>query len=637
MPCVFCSLAVRSHTSHFFHVFFNLFRSMRRSLANQYNFVTQDAAANLFPAPYFIIAGLSAWSTVKVSDESKAILDRLGHRVVFLGQRPLSSKSGALYSMIRLCREALSRHLFQFGMGVFPKRTAATTAAGLSAISAAAPAQTEGRTPSLYFDANGRALGTISVFTLDGNGDFVDFASVLSDGNIAVFDFALLGQLRRPTVQDYLQIAGNSGSGDGSTESAGSRLAVVVAVPMVSVILLAALILLVLWRRTGHGRAYNFEKDIRALPLGNRPFAAPLEVCMCSLKLGKELGRGSFGRVHLGTLRGRGVVAVKVGQHDHGDGEMRRRMLREMLLLAQFRSEPCIVRLEAVVTRGPVMYMAMEYCHGGSLVAYLAQGQAGSVEDVTWAQRLTMARDVASGMVAVHAAGYLHMDLSARNVLVTDAGRCKVCDFGLAAEALYYQASSSRPMAVRWMAPEVLGGACSSRASDVWSFGILLFEVATFASVVPYAGLSAAAAIAAVMDGRHVDAGYEMPPEVRALLRHCTAPQREVRPTFAELRKALSSMARHACAEPTALEGAEEGAKVGVEAGAYEAGSPGEAINTNLCPPVDKAETWPSAVRGDVQPVGAFSATGLGGSAEKVATREGYHTLDGSWNASSLV
>jgi hypothetical protein len=525
--------------------------------------------------------------------------------------------------MIRLCREALLRHLFRFGMGVFPERTAATTAAGLGAISASAPARPEGGTLSLYFDAHGRSLGTVSVFTLGGDGHVVDFASVLSDGNIAVFNFALLNLLRRPTVQDYLLIAGDGGSGDGSTERATSRLAVAVAVPVVGVILLAALVLLVVWRRAGRGRPYNFEKDIRALPLGNRPFAAPLEVSLGSLKLGREVGAGSFGRVHLGMLRGRGVVAVKVGQHDSADGEMRRRILREMLLLAQFRSEPCIVRLEAVVTRGPVMYMAMEYCHGGSLVAYLAQGQAKSREGVTWAQRLTMAGDVASGMMAVHAAGYLHMDLSARNVLVTDAGRCKVCDFGLATESLYYQASNSRPMAVRWMAPEVLGGACSSRASDVWSFGILLFEMATFASVVPYAGLSAAAAIAAVMDGRRVDAGYDMPPEVRALLRHCTAQQRELRPTFAELRKALPLMARRACGGAIAAEGA--------EAGPYEVGSFREALNTNLWPPVGQAETRrPSAVGGAMPSAGYFSATG----AEKVATPE---TLDGMRATSSLV
>jgi len=134
------------------------------------------------------------------------------------------------------------------------------------------------------------------------------------------------------------------------------------------------------------------------------------------------------------------------------------------------------------------------------------------------------------------------MDLSARNVLVTTELRCKVSDFGLASKELYYAASATRPMAVRWMAPEVLRGGRCTRASDVWSFGIMVYELATNCSAVPFAGLSAAAVVAAVSEGRRPDSVSNMPPQMVRVMDNCTRAVREERPTFASLCRALKKV-----------------------------------------------------------------------------------------------
>lgn len=519
-------------------------------------------------------------------------LTSLAFRVALLGQIALFRSNGALRTMLALANAAFEKQVLTYGVGTELRRTRLAAARGLAAIVPKAPVLHNGL--ALGFDDNGRIPGLIRVFTFDYDRNASDFARLLSDGNVAIFNFAVRGQLRRPTVLDYLTVQSEGLPPKPSDENRLGAAAAAGIFIGAAIILGMVVGVGISWRHRSSKmrKAHGFGPELRALPLGNRPFEAPLELPLRCLRLGEELGRGSFGQVLNGTLSGYGSgggqgnshgnshgnsasgsnrhsvdrgpcgskhgsddgpgkvgaggglqpVAIKVARLE-SSSEQRVRFLREMLVLAQFRSDPHVVRLEGVVTAGPVLIMVMELCAGGSLASHLLSQQRNG-KPVDWNTKYAMARDVAAGMASVHAAGYLHMDLSARNVLVTASGRCKVCDFGLATEALYYETSMSRPMAVRWMAPEVLRGGHSTRASDVWSFGVLLFELGTNASVVPYAGLSAAAVVAAVQGGRRLEPVQDMPLVVREFMSKCHATDREDRPDFAVLCTAFGALAR---------------------------------------------------------------------------------------------
>jgi serine/threonine protein kinase len=112
------------------------------------------------------------------------------------------------------------------------------------------------------------------------------------------------------------------------------------------------------------------------------------------------------------------------------------------------------------------------------------------------------------------------MDLAARNVLVAEGFVCKIADFGMAKDTNYYVASSNRLVPIRWAAPEVLRQRVFSTASDVWSFGILLWELATNAASLPYASMGNSAAIMSVLSGYRLEKPSGCP---GAVYRVCTA------------------------------------------------------------------------------------------------------------------
>jgi len=199
------------------------------------------------------------------------------------------------------------------------------------------------------------------------------------------------------------------------------------------------------------------------------------------------------------------------------------------------------------MTRGNTLTIVMELCERGSLGDYLkSQLRRGKSE--CWPVKFRMARDVSRGMAKIHASSILHLDLAARNVLLKADGTCKVADFGLAAAGLYYQASASRPLAVRWMAPEVLAQEDATSASDVWSFGVFVYELANNADALPYAALSNAAVVAAVQEGRQLELMEDAPPVVGLIMHKCMSLDRHERPSFQELAEYLAELHEHALA-----------------------------------------------------------------------------------------
>ena len=214
------------------------------------------------------------------------------------------------------------------------------------------------------------------------------------------------------------------------------------------------------------------------------------------LRLGAELGGGSFGRVYKARWRGT-EVAVKVFKPEGGSAAesaafsaaLLPKIRAEAGLLAALR-HPHVVAFYGVAggepgSREPPCVVT-EFCARGSLLDVLrgAAGDRSKAAELTWRRRLRLALDAAAGVLHLHeqAPPILHRDLKSPNLLVTADWRCKVADLGLSklldgAAAATTAGGAGNP---RWVAPEVMGGEKAAEAADVFSFGIVLWELLTW-------------------------------------------------------------------------------------------------------------------------------------------------------------
>ncbi|XP_063065367.1 proto-oncogene tyrosine-protein kinase Src isoform X2 [Engraulis encrasicolus] len=201
-----------------------------------------------------------------------------------------------------------------------------------------------------------------------------------------------------------------------------------------------------------------------------------------SLRLDLKLGQGCFGEVWMGTWNGTTRVAIKTLKPGTMSPEA---FLQEAQVMKKLRHEK-LVQLYAVVSEEPI-YIVTEYMGQGSLLDFL-KGDMGKM--LRLPQLVDMASQIASGMAYVERMNYVHRDLRAANILVGDNMVCKVADFGLARliEDNEYTARQGAKFPIKWTAPEAALYGKFTIKSDVWSFGVLLTELATKGRV-PYPGM----------------------------------------------------------------------------------------------------------------------------------------------------
>jgi len=211
--------------------------------------------------------------------------------------------------------------------------------------------------------------------------------------------------------------------------------------------------------------------------------------------------------------------------------------------MAQLRNDN-IVSLIGVVTKDLPVLLVMELCEMGSLEKYLRSNL-----DLHPAARLQMACDVAYGLTAIHKLGLVHRDISARNVLLDSTFRCKVADLGFArsvSESEYYQTRKGR-FAIRWIAPEALTSGKFSEKSDVWSFGVLMWEIWSCGAV-PYSPWPNERVCTAVANGVTLSSPEECPPNVFEIMMRCWNRNASMRPAMSGLRKEFNVMLASAMA-----------------------------------------------------------------------------------------
>nr|DAC81822.1 TPA_exp: Frk [Scyliorhinus canicula] len=256
------------------------------------------------------------------------------------------------------------------------------------------------------------------------------------------------------------------------------------------------------------------------------------EIPRNSLKLIKKLGAGTFGEVWQGVWNDRTQVAIKTLK----TGAMAKEdFLREAQIMKRLR-HPKLIQLYAVCTVEEPIYIITELMKNGSLLDYLHKNQGMTL---TINYLLEMAAQVASGMAYLEVQNYIHRDLAARNVLVGENNICKVADFGLARvfitdDDAVYQAREGTRFPVKWTAPEAIHSNKFSIKSDVWSFGVLLYEIITFGKM-PYPGMTNYQVIQEVGRGYRMPCPSECPPTLYEIMLDCWKDKDLDRPTFETL------------------------------------------------------------------------------------------------------
>jgi len=279
--------------------------------------------------------------------------------------------------------------------------------------------------------------------------------------------------------------------------------------------------------REGGGVAYSVDK--------NAFEQAGWTIKRDELTLQEKIGKGEFGDVRLGHYRGQ-KVAVKELIKDTSIATQN--FLGEAKVMTSLQHENLVRLLGLVIEEGKVsvrskIFLVTEFMGKGSLLEYL---RSRGRQYVTKKDQIGFAFDTCCGMAYLESRHVVHRDLAARNVLLSDEGQAKVADFGLASTD--GSAIDSGKLPIKWTAPEALRQQQFSNKSDMWSFGILLWEIYSFGRV-PYPRIPLGDVV------KHVEKGYQMeapegcPAQVYTIMKDAWELEPERRPTFASARESL--------------------------------------------------------------------------------------------------
>ncbi|KAL3270281.1 hypothetical protein HHI36_009333 [Cryptolaemus montrouzieri] len=289
------------------------------------------------------------------------------------------------------------------------------------------------------------------------------------------------------------------------------------------------------------------------------------------LEIEQTLGEGEFGRVlrakatNINGQSGISTVAVKTLKDDARETELND-LLSEYQLLKEV-SHPNVIRLLGVCTTpgGPI-YMIIEYAELGSLRNYLRRSRnirisqiahtpdeqeartshydEPKVIQITPKEILSFAWQICNGMAYLSSVKLVHRDLAARNILLATDKVCKISDFGLTRDIYednaYFKRSKGR-VPVKWMAPESLQDHIYTTKSDVWSFGILLWELVTLGAS-PYPGIAVQNLFHLLKQGYRMERPNNCSTKLYQMMRNCWELIPEKRPPFHEMAPVLEKM-----------------------------------------------------------------------------------------------
>ncbi|XP_028282486.1 ephrin type-A receptor 4-A-like isoform X1 [Parambassis ranga] len=334
-------------------------------------------------------------------------------------------------------------------------------------------------------------------------------------------------------------------------------------------LLISAAVFIISRRRSKYSKTKQDSEEEKHLNPGVKIYVDPFtyedpdqaihefakEIDVSSIHIEKVIGMGEFGEVCSGRLRVQGkreiYVAIKSLKAGYSD-KQRRDFLSEASIMGQF-DHPNIIRLEGVVTRCKPLMIITEYMENGSLDAFLRKHDG----QFTVIQLVGMLRGIASGMKYLSDMSYVHRDLAARNILVNSNLVCKVSDFGLSRvleddpeaayttrEATGTYLSPGGKIPIRWTAPEAIAYRKFTTASDVWSYGIVMWEVVSYGER-PYWDMNNQDVIKAIEEGYRLPAPMDCPVVLHQLMLDCWERERADRPTFSQILNMLDKLIRN--------------------------------------------------------------------------------------------
>ncbi|XP_034385907.1 tyrosine-protein kinase ZAP-70 isoform X1 [Cyclopterus lumpus] len=279
---------------------------------------------------------------------------------------------------------------------------------------------------------------------------------------------------------------------------------------------------------------------------GFNPYHNPNEVRRFNIQRSQllidevELGSGNFGCVKKGVLKtesGQIDVAIKVLKNDN-EKLVREEMMREAEIMHQL-DNPFIVRMLGLCNAECLM-LVMEMASAGPLNKFLSSNK----DTVTVENIVGLMHQVSMGMKYLEEKNFVHRDLAARNVLLVKQQFAKISDFGLSkalgADDNYYRARTAGKWPLKWYAPECINFHKFSSKSDVWSFGVTMWEAFTYGGK-PYKKMKGPEVMRFIDDGNRMECPTACPKRIYTVMEECWTYKHEDRPDFKKVEEAMRS------------------------------------------------------------------------------------------------
>ncbi|XP_047307907.1 serine/threonine/tyrosine-protein kinase HT1-like [Impatiens glandulifera] len=269
-------------------------------------------------------------------------------------------------------------------------------------------------------------------------------------------------------------------------------------------------------------------------------------VDLSQLYFGPKFAHGANSQLYQGIYKDKPVAVkiIRVPDNDNDDDEnvvltarLETQFNREVMFLSRLHHEN-VIKLVAAWRNAPVFSIITEYLSEGSLRGYLHKLEHDDHYCLPLEKLVEIALEIAGGMEYIHSKGVVHRDLKPENIIINEDFHMKIADFGIACEESSCDLFTDDPGTYRWMAPEMIKRKPYNRKVDVYSFGLILWEMV--AGTIPYSDMTPIQAAFAVVN-KNVRPVFPVscPVAMRSLIEQCWCSQPEKRPDFWQIVEVL--------------------------------------------------------------------------------------------------